>query len=142
MLPSYFESWVIRFAASLRYEKLDVGVCHAGLMIISIRPICATAEPCHSLEGVRKGEYRERRHEPVDIGLVCRADGIISRIWRVLDNGGCQPPQLRLGPAPVDHPLRGKVNKRDSTSTKPAWVIQFCSRNGALGSLAGCMLCM
>ena len=44
--------------------------------------------------------------------------------------------------APVDHPLRGKVNNRDSTSTKPACIIQLCNRNGALGSLAGCMLCI
>lgn len=38
---------------------------------------------------------------------------------------------------PFDHPLKGNDTRRDSTSTNPAWVIQFCTRNGALGSLYG-----
>jgi hypothetical protein len=58
------------------------------------------------------------------------------------DNELCHHKQLHPGPAPVGQPLRGKVNNRDSTSTKPACVIQLCSRSGALGSFAGWMLCM
>ena len=37
---------------------------------------------CHSLEGLCKGKYGKRRHEPVDVGSVRRADGLVSGIWR------------------------------------------------------------
>ena len=81
----YLEGRVIGFAACLRDEKLDVGICHAGQgsqrqhRVLRRRSALGC---CHSLEGLCKGKYGKRRHQPVDVGPVRRADGIVSGIWR------------------------------------------------------------
>jgi hypothetical protein len=55
----YLESRIISLTSSLRYKKLYVGVCHAGVAIeISIKGPCTIPGPSvelsHSLEGVHK----------------------------------------------------------------------------------------
>jgi len=95
-------------------------------------------------EGLRKGEHGKRRHEPVDNGLVRHADGLLLSIWRRVRPLRADNRRIGMfGPAPVDHPLRGKRKfVSSSTSTNPAWVIQAPRCRGALGSFAGRMLCI
>ncbi len=101
---------------------------------------------CHSLEGLCKGKYGERRHEPVDVGPVRRADGMISGIWRgvrLLDSGHghiCIRGLHTCGPSAQGQSQQSRLDFNESRLRHP--VLQPQRRPGILCGLYACHIAL